>query len=163
MFSKKGEATLEIYKELKILKEANDKRAKQLPPASQWTSEPLEVVLESTGLSKTLPSKLFVGSVLRQEELDLLAQLAPVKCIALACANKVRHERARARGRAIEKHADDSWLIELDAHRAGEWPNYETNDISTLLANADLTITADNDTTPEQITNEIAAYLLATK
>lgn len=159
--SGRKETTLELYKELKLLKERQDSRVTTLPPAALWTSEPLELVLEERKIVTNMPERLFVGSILRQEEVDMLREIAPVKCIALHCPNNVRHQRARSRGRLIERDAHDSWLIELDAHRAGEWPTYETNDVSTLMANADVSLNSTNDITADHLADEILQLLLS--
>lgn len=133
MLEKRGEEVLELYRELDHLRSSCPSKLASLPPREDWEDEPLQLVLRSHGVTPQTHRRIFLGSLLRRSEVELLCKYGKVTLLHISSPNFLRHERARKRGRAIEIVADDSRFIELDAHRDGLWPNYEQNDLGGLI------------------------------
>lgn len=156
----RGEQTLEVYRELEEIRQKDAKLFASLSPAHLWRDEPLRIGFERRGFHKEMPKRLFIGSLLRHEELQYLTNFGRLLLIYISASNRVRHERARLRGRAIEQQASEEKLIELDAHRGGEWPGYETNDVGGLIAQASFTVTNNAYTRVDRVAQRILGYIL---
>ena len=159
-FFKENEDVLELYRELdRIQKECPDKFASLPSSKDDWEDQPLQLVLHQRGLTAKTRQRVFLGSLLRWSEVELLFHYGKVIFVHVESTNALRHARAKNRGRKIEKEADQSWLIELDAHRDGLWPNYEQNDLGSLIDLCGHTFINDQDSLPsnlyEQIRNTI--------
>ncbi len=128
ILEREGDEVLEVYRELDHLKQKCPERVSTLPPRENWEDEPLRLVLDERGVTAQTRRTIFLGSLLRMSELELLSQRGKAILVHVGSTNRERHSRARLRGRAIEKNADQGRLVELDAHRDGLWPAYEQND-----------------------------------
>ncbi len=119
----------------------------------------MQIGFRFRGWTNHWPPRFFIGSLLRRSELQVLHSIGRPLLIYLAAPNALRHERARGRGRTIEAEASESWLIELDAHRSGEWPGYEGNDVGSLISSATYTITNDGQTPVESLVDQILDHV----
>ncbi|MDO8592998.1 MAG: hypothetical protein Q7R92_04510 [bacterium] len=155
IFKKEGEEVLELYRELGCLGDNYADKLIILPPKENWEDEPLKLILQLRGLTAQTQRKIFIGSLLRWSEVELLSQYGKVIFIHLKSANMLRHIRAKNRGRQIEKTADKARLIELDAHRDGLWPTYERNDLGGLVCICSHTILNNQSATTNNLCEQI--------
>ncbi len=130
-----------------------------LPEPCQWEAEPLMLSLHDRGWHRAWPRRFFVGSLLRLSEAEELYRIGRPVFIHVTASNEMRHVRVRNRGRRIEVATSDDWLVELDAHRGGEWPGYETNDLGTLVSLAGLTVMNDGTRSVDELVEEILSYV----
>lgn len=154
---RRGEAVHEIYRWLDQVR-AHQPTSLPLKP-SDWEDEPLMLGLQYRGWQEQPPRRFFVGSLLRLSEMSYLAAFGKPEIVYVEAPNAIRHDRARRRGRVIEQHATESQLIQLDAHRGGEWPGYETNDVGSLIALSRLTIPNDGTLNASEIVDRICEHL----
>lgn len=157
--SDRGENVLEIYYEISRLKISGDCRVDQLPPPPLWRDEPLRLAMDTKGYIDNLPPTFYIGSLLRHSEISWLYSLGKPIFIYISASNRIRHKRARRRGREIERQATDSALIELDAHRDGLWPGYETNDVGGLISQSLFTVTNEQDDETKLVADEIQSIV----
>lgn len=155
----RGEATHEIYQQLDLARTQKSELVVSLPPTSQWEAEPMQIGFRFRQWTDNWPRRFFVGSLLRFSELEVLHSIGRPLLIYVAAPNALRHQRARSRGRTIEVEANESWLVELDAHRSGEWPGYESNDIGSLISLTTRTITNDGSSSVDNLVYQILEYV----
>jgi shikimate kinase len=160
--NKQGLQILEIYKGLESLKLRHPDKFLDLPPRENWNDEPLRLVLEY-GNNLSNSGTVVVGSLLRQAEIKLLAEYGAVYIVYLDCPNQLRHERARQRGRKIEKFASNDWLVELDAHREGLWPEYEQNDLGSLINLSHATVVNNGSSAVSEVCSQILGFIPKTR
>lgn len=153
-----GEETHEVYGYLDVMHQ-RDGSVRGLPEPSQWENEPLMMGLRDRGWDRLPPKRFFVGSLLRLSEIGTLCEMGNPIFIQIEASNEIRHRRTRERGRKIEADASEDWLVELDAHRGGEWPGYETNDLGTLLSLAKYRINNDGTHPINELVEEILGYV----
>lgn len=159
ILEEQGDEVLELYRELDHLKNDAPDKVAVLPSREDWEDEPLQLTLNQRGVTAGTRRSIFLGSLLRMSEVELLSGYGKVTFIHLDATNALRHERARGRGRAIEKVADEAKLIELDAHRDGLWPAYEQNDLGGLVDLCGYAIKNDRDDSPEDIVKSVRGIL----
>ncbi len=159
IFEKEGDEVLELYRELDRIKEDCPAKLAALPLRENWEDEPLQLVLQQRGVTAQTQRQIFLGSLLRWSEAELLSCYGRVIFIHLQSTNALRHTRAKIRGREIEKSADQGWLIELDAHRDGLWPTYEQNDLGGLVSLCGYAITNNQDVSPDNLHEQIKEIL----
>jgi len=100
-----------------------------------------------------------VGSLLRHEELLYLSHHGRLVPVFISASNRVRHERTRTRGRDCERVASERELVILDAHRGGEWPGYETNDLGGLVSQERFTVGNNEEDPLETVADDILKYV----
>lgn len=159
VIEKEGDEVFEVYKELENLKHKNSAKVVSLPPRKDWEDEPLRLVIDMHGVTMQTQRTIFLGSLLRLSELELLSRYGKTVLIHIKSTNATRHTRARSRGRALEKTADQTKMIELDAHRDGLWPTYEQNDLGGLIDACSENIVNDEDASIDDICQRIRNIL----
>ncbi|MCR4278433.1 MAG: hypothetical protein NUV81_00825 [bacterium] len=152
---KRGEEVLEVYRELDHLRNNSLDELASLPPRKDWEDEPLQLILRKRGVTPQTQRRIFLGSLLRRSEVELLSKYGKVTLLHISSTNFLRHERARNRGRAIEVVADKNRLIELDAHRDGLWSDYEQNDLGGLVDLCKYTVMNDQNTLPDNVGKKV--------
>jgi len=160
---RRGEVVHEIYKVFDEVKINRPDLLFNLPNSNKWESELMEIGFKYRGWTDSFPEKFFIGSVLRMSEFKKLSLLGMPKVIYIKSSNELRHGRIRKRGRIIEKNAHENWLIELDAHRGGEWPGYENNDVSSLISLAGLVVENNEVMLVDEMVESIINYILNKK
>lgn len=154
----RGEIIHEIYSSLDTARVVRPELLSSLPEAKNWEAEPMEIGFQFHGWTKEWPQRFFIGSLLRLSEVRVLSQIGHLQFIYIVSPNALRHTRASNRGRRIESGASESWLVELDAHRGGEWPGYESNDLGSLLTLAHYTVVNDGSNSIDVLVNQILKY-----
>lgn len=159
IIEKEGEEVFEVYRELDNLRHEDPTKVVSLPPRKNWEDEPLRLVIATHDVTVQTQRTIFLGSLLRLSELKLLSHYGKTILIHIKSPNATRHARARSRGRALEKAADQAKMVELDAHRDGLWPTYEQNDLGGLIDMCNESIVNDKDASIDDLYQRIQIIL----
>ncbi|MFH0856624.1 MAG: hypothetical protein V1860_01870 [bacterium] len=152
---RRGEHVHEVYTCLDEMRSTNSPLLSALPHPSKWETEPLRLGFQFRGWDVNIPQRFFVGNLLRLSEIAELYRIGNPLLVYISVPNRLRHERARWRGRLIEAQASENRLIELDAHRGGEWTGYEANNIGSLVLLAHVIVINDGTSSVESMVDFI--------
>lgn len=152
---RRGEYVHEVYTWLDKMRISNSPLLSALPHPSQWETEPLRFGFQFRGWDENMPQRFFVGNLLRLSEIAELYRIGNPLLVYISASNRLRHERVRRRGRMIEMNASENRMIELDAHRGGEWMGYEANDLGSLVLLTHITIVNDGTSSVESMADLI--------